>query len=114
VTLAAEPLAVEYDPTVAEMIDQVQQTTLHTYDGNLSGEWPVYIGGSQQYTITTRYTVYHHHALHEIRHTNPKCYAIRVRAHAGLGTDGELPRLEAQRYHQPQCDRRADRHDAVR
>jgi len=55
VRLAAEPLAVEYDPTVAEMINQVQQTTLYTYDGNLSGEWPVSIGGSD-YTITTRYT----------------------------------------------------------
>jgi hypothetical protein len=55
VRLAAEPLAVEYDPTVAEMVNQVQQTTLYTYDGNLSGEWPVSIGGSD-YTITTRYT----------------------------------------------------------
>ncbi len=55
VRLAAEPLAVEYDPTVAEMINQVQQGTVYTYDGNLSGEWPVSIGGSD-YTILTRYT----------------------------------------------------------
>jgi protocatechuate 3,4-dioxygenase beta subunit len=53
--LAAEALAVEYDPTIAGMINQVQQSTVYTYDGNLSGEWPVSIGGSD-YTITTRYT----------------------------------------------------------
>ncbi|MDH5374054.1 MAG: hypothetical protein OEX97_14010, partial [Acidimicrobiia bacterium] len=53
--LAAEAMAVEYDPTIAEMINQVQQNTVYTYDGNLSGEWPLSIGGTD-YTITTRYT----------------------------------------------------------
>ncbi len=42
-------------PLVAEIISQVQQGTVYTYTGGLSGQWPVIIGGSP-YTIGTRYT----------------------------------------------------------
>jgi PKD repeat protein len=44
-----------YNSTIQQMINQVNQTTVETYDGNLSGENPVNIGGSP-YTITTRNT----------------------------------------------------------
>jgi PKD repeat protein len=53
VSLAPEAFA--YDPIVAEMIAQVQQSTVYTYDGQLSGEWPVIVGGAP-YTISTRHT----------------------------------------------------------
>jgi len=43
------------NPAVAAMLAQVQQSTLYTYTGQLSGEWPALIGGVP-YTITTRYT----------------------------------------------------------
>ena len=49
------PEAVTYDPIVAEMIAQVQQSTVYTYDGQLSGKWPAVVGGVP-YTISTRYT----------------------------------------------------------
>jgi hypothetical protein len=42
-------------PTIQEMIDQVDQDTIYTYTGGLSGEWPVLIGG-EPYTILTRHT----------------------------------------------------------
>jgi uncharacterized repeat protein (TIGR02543 family) len=44
-----------YNSTIQQMINQVNQTTVETYNGNLSGENPVDIGGSP-YTITTRNT----------------------------------------------------------
>jgi hypothetical protein len=44
-----------YDPLVADMLTQVATTTVYSYDGGLSGEWPIIIGG-QPYTLTTRYT----------------------------------------------------------
>jgi hypothetical protein len=49
------PASVTYDPDVQDMIDAVESLTVYTYTGDLSGEWPVTIGGSP-YTIATRYT----------------------------------------------------------
>ena len=43
------------DPTIAEMMAQVSAATASMYDGNLSGENEVTIGG-QPYTISTRYS----------------------------------------------------------
>jgi serine protease AprX len=40
---------------VGEMLTQVQTTTLYSYVGDLSGEWPVSIGGVP-YTLATRYS----------------------------------------------------------
>jgi leucyl aminopeptidase len=45
----------EFNATVAELIDKVQQPTVTSYDGNLSGEAVVSIGGAS-YTIRSRYT----------------------------------------------------------
>ncbi|MBM4466087.1 MAG: M28 family peptidase [Chloroflexi bacterium] len=45
----------EPDPLIAEMIAQVNSATVYLYDGNLSGENQVTIGG-QPYTIRTRYS----------------------------------------------------------
>jgi uncharacterized repeat protein (TIGR02543 family) len=53
--LEISPLAVEYNAAIAQLINQVTQTTVETYVKNLSGENPVNIGGSS-YTITTRNT----------------------------------------------------------
>jgi len=53
--LEAATLAVEYNATIAQMINQVTQTTVETYANNLSGENPVNIGGSD-YIIQTRHT----------------------------------------------------------
>jgi hypothetical protein len=47
--------AIDYNTDVAEMINSVNQSTVYDYMGNITGEWPVNIGGSD-YTITTRYT----------------------------------------------------------
>jgi hypothetical protein len=46
---------IDPDPIIQSMIDQVNETTLKKYTGNLSGEWSVIIGG-QPYTIITRHT----------------------------------------------------------
>ncbi|MCP4518943.1 MAG: S8 family serine peptidase, partial [Delftia sp.] len=43
------------NPVVSEMMAQVHASTVYTYNGNLSGEWPVTIGGAP-YTIQTRYS----------------------------------------------------------
>ena len=43
------------NPVVREMIGQVQSTTVYSYTGGLSGEWPVTIGGVP-YTIVARYS----------------------------------------------------------
>jgi len=43
------------DPLIAEIIAQVDAATVYLYDGNLSGENQVTIGG-QPYTINTRYS----------------------------------------------------------
>lgn len=63
-TLTAKPLAapppavptvVDPDPLIQQMMNQVTTQAVYDYDGGLSGEWPVTIGG-QPYTILTRYT----------------------------------------------------------
>jgi len=46
---------IEPEPTIQEMINQVNSNTVNKYNGDLSGEWPVIIDGSP-YTINTRYT----------------------------------------------------------
>ena len=43
------------DPVIQSMIDQVTSTMVYNYDADISGVWPVIIGGSP-YTITTRHT----------------------------------------------------------
>jgi hypothetical protein len=52
---SAAPAAIEPDSVVQEIIRQVDSLTVYTYTGDLSGEWPVTIGGSP-YTIETRHT----------------------------------------------------------
>ncbi|MBU0492747.1 MAG: M28 family peptidase, partial [Chloroflexi bacterium] len=49
------PVAVPPDPVVQAMIDQVSATVVYSYTGDLSGEWPVLVGGAP-YTIATRHT----------------------------------------------------------
>jgi len=49
------PEVIDPDPLINLMINQVETNTVYTYTGNLSGEWPVLIGGSP-YTINTRHT----------------------------------------------------------
>jgi uncharacterized repeat protein (TIGR01451 family) len=44
-----------YDSLVQEMVGQVQTDTVISYDGGLSGEWPVIVGGAP-YTIVTRHS----------------------------------------------------------
>lgn len=51
----AFPTAITPDPLIQLMIDQVTQAQVYQYDGDLSGEWPVSIGGTP-YTILTRHT----------------------------------------------------------
>jgi len=43
------------DPVIQVLIDQVDSATVNSYDGGLSGEWPVTIGGSP-YSIMSRYS----------------------------------------------------------
>ncbi len=52
---AAIPTAIQPDPLVQAMMDQVSATVVYSYTGGLSGEWPVLVGGAP-YTITTRHT----------------------------------------------------------
>jgi hypothetical protein len=49
------PVAITPNPLIQSMMDQVISTTVYSYTGGLSGEWPVEIAGSP-YTITTRHT----------------------------------------------------------
>ncbi len=51
----AAPSLAAPDPVVQVMMSQVISATLRQYVGNLSGEWPVLVGGAP-YTITTRVT----------------------------------------------------------
>ncbi|MFC2030129.1 M28 family metallopeptidase [Chloroflexota bacterium] len=44
-------------PAVQAMIDAVSSTVVYAYTGDLSGEWPVLVGGAP-YTISTRNTYY--------------------------------------------------------
>jgi len=50
----ALPASITPDPIIAQMINQVSSTTVHDYDGGLSGEWAVTIGG-ELYDINTRH-----------------------------------------------------------
>ncbi len=52
-TLMLESFA--HDTLVAGFVAQVEEARVYSYTGNLSGEWPVTVGG-MPYTITTRYT----------------------------------------------------------
>ncbi|MEE8389439.1 MAG: M28 family peptidase, partial [Anaerolineae bacterium] len=49
------PAVITPDPLIQSMISQVESTIVYSYTGDLTGEWPVEIGGLP-YTITTRYT----------------------------------------------------------
>jgi hypothetical protein len=49
------PQSITADPVIQGMIDMVSGSTLYQYIGNLSGEWPVTVGGVTD-TIKTRYT----------------------------------------------------------
>ncbi len=49
------PEVITPDPLIQSMMDQVISSTVYQYTGDLSGEWPVTIGGSP-YTISTRNT----------------------------------------------------------
>jgi len=51
----AIPTAPLYDPLVADLLTRVTTETIAYYDGGLSGEWAVMVGGAP-YTLTTRYT----------------------------------------------------------
>ena len=52
---AVMPASIDPDPLIQQMMDQVTTQAVYDYDGGLSGEWPVTIGG-QPYTILTRNT----------------------------------------------------------
>lgn len=51
----ALPSMVDPDPAVQAMIDQITPTAVYSLTGDLTGEWPVTIGGSN-YTIATRHS----------------------------------------------------------
>lgn len=51
----AIPTSPPYDLLVADLIAQVTTDTVREYDGGLSGEWPISVGG-QPYVFRTRYT----------------------------------------------------------
>ncbi len=49
------PPNVDADPIIQAMLPEITTNRVSLYDGSLSGEWPVTIGG-QPYTIASRYT----------------------------------------------------------
>ncbi len=51
----AIPAVIEPDPLIQAMIDQIDTGLVEQYTGDISGEWPVTIGG-EPYTIVTRNT----------------------------------------------------------
>ncbi len=51
----AIPAVIEPDPLIQIMIDQIDTDLVYQYTGDISGEWPVDIGG-EPYTIVTRHT----------------------------------------------------------
>lgn len=51
----AIPTAPLYDPLVADLLTRITTETVYGYDGGLSGEWPITVGGAP-YTLLTRYT----------------------------------------------------------
>ncbi len=54
-TTGAIPTTPPYDPLVADLLTRVTTETVYGYDGGLSGEWPISVGGAP-YVLTTRYT----------------------------------------------------------
>ncbi|MDY7076132.1 MAG: M28 family peptidase [Chloroflexota bacterium] len=54
-TTGAIPTTPLYDPLVVALFSQITETTVSDYDGGLSGEHSVMVGG-QPYTLTTRYS----------------------------------------------------------
>ncbi len=52
---SAIPTSPLYDPLVADLLTRVTTETVAGYDGGLSGEWAISVGGAP-YTLTTRYT----------------------------------------------------------
>jgi len=54
-TSGAIPTSPSYDPLVAGLLAHVTEETVSGYDGGLSGEWSVLVGG-EPYTLTTRYS----------------------------------------------------------
>lgn len=54
-TAMAFPEAVDPDPLLQQMMDDVTQNEIMTYDQQLAGELPVWVDGAW-YTITSRYT----------------------------------------------------------
>ena len=51
----AIPTDPPYDPLVADRLTRITTETVAGYDGGLSGEWAILIGG-EPYVLTTRYT----------------------------------------------------------
>jgi len=49
------PPVTDPDPLIQAMMDQIDSVAVTAYTGDLSGEWPVEIGG-EPYTIVTRHT----------------------------------------------------------
>ena len=54
-TTGVIPTTPLYDSLVAELLNQITDISVSGYDGRLSGEWPVLVGG-QSYLLTTRYS----------------------------------------------------------
>ncbi len=51
----AIPTDPPYDPLVADMLTRITTETVYGYDGGLSGEWAISVGGAP-YTLRTRYS----------------------------------------------------------
>ncbi len=51
----AIPTSPLYDPLVADLLTHITTATVYSYDGGLSGEWPIQVGGTP-YTLLTRYS----------------------------------------------------------
>ncbi len=51
----AIPTDPPYDPLVADLLTRITTETVYGYDGGLSGEWPLSVGGAP-YTLLTRYS----------------------------------------------------------
>jgi hypothetical protein len=52
---AGYPASVVPQPRVQQILEQVRRSTVYQYTGELSGEWPVTVGGAP-YTLQTRHT----------------------------------------------------------
>lgn len=54
-TTGAIPTTLLYDPLVTGLLTYITADAVSGYDGELSGEWPILVGG-QSYLLTTRYS----------------------------------------------------------